>query len=291
MKDAPFRTPAHMAPRFGRLVDRTQPLRFQFEERRFSGFVGDTLASALMAAGQRIYSRSPRFHRPRGIFGLGHGEEAGPIDIATPTDRAAGLAPTEVELVPGLRAWTRRGWPSARIDIGALADLGPVYGPSQLLGLIARRSGLLAGRPAEPPRGAIPTSTHTVDLLVVGAGLAGLAAAESAAAEGLSLVLAEAAPTPGGLADLYDGRLEGKQLHEAAADQLAALAGNSAATILMRTRAVLIEPDLETLLVERDRAGAAERLHIVRPRAIILATGARERRLVFANNDRPGVTP
>ena len=115
--------------RAGGLVDREQPLRFRFDGRDYTGFAGDTLASALLANGVDIVGRSFKYHRPRGIFAIGSEEpnallQVGPGGQASPNTRA-----TMTALAEGMEAVSQNRWPSLRFDLfTASALLGPLLG-------------------------------------------------------------------------------------------------------------------------------------------------------------------
>src|ERR1700709_2610101 len=105
-------------------IDRTRAVRFTFDGRRYEGFAGDTLASALLANDVTLVGRSFKYHRPRGIIGAGSEEPNALVTI----DRGAGrvtpnLRATQVELYDGLAARSQNRFPSLRFDIGAMAGL------------------------------------------------------------------------------------------------------------------------------------------------------------------------
>ncbi|HMS94477.1 MAG TPA: 2Fe-2S iron-sulfur cluster-binding protein [Tabrizicola sp.] len=103
----------------GGCIDRSRPLRFRFDGRDYTGFAGDTLASALLANGVRITARSFKYHRPRGIMGKGVEEPATLVELAG--DLASGNRPaTTVPLTEGLEARSVNAWPSARFDLRAV---------------------------------------------------------------------------------------------------------------------------------------------------------------------------
>jgi sarcosine oxidase subunit alpha len=112
----PFRTSE------GGRIDRSRPLRFSFDGRRYEGYAGDTLASALLANDVFLVGRSFKYHRPRGILSAGSEEPNALVTV----DRGAGrvtpnLRATQVELYDGLVARSQNRFPSLRFDLGALA--------------------------------------------------------------------------------------------------------------------------------------------------------------------------
>ena len=224
----------------GRLVDRTRRLRFRFNGRDYEGHPGDTLASALMANGVRLVGRSFKYHRPRGIVAAG-AEEPNAIvqldgdgdgDQDEPNARA-----TTLELTEGLSARSVNCWPGVGFDLGAVADrLSPLLptgfyyktfmgfpGGWNFYGPLVRRMAGLGTAPATPGRHAYEKRFHHCDVLVAGAGPAGLQAALAAARGGARVMLADEGPVPGGT--LLDGAAEigGRPATEWAADVAAEL--------------------------------------------------------------------
>src|SRR5690606_32908143 len=107
----------------GGLIDRDAPVPFTFDGREYSGFRGDSLASALLANGVRTVARSFKFHRPRGVFSCGVEEPNALVQFnegarAVPSARAPAI-----ELICGLQARAQAGWPSVRFDLGRWTDM------------------------------------------------------------------------------------------------------------------------------------------------------------------------
>lgn len=106
----------------GGLIRRDEPLKFSFNGRAYSGFTGDTLASALLANGCKIVGRSFKYHRPRGIIGAGAEEPNAIMQINAGARAEPNLRATQVELRDGLEARSVRGWPSVQFDLGRIND-------------------------------------------------------------------------------------------------------------------------------------------------------------------------
>src|SRR6186713_1914218 len=106
----------------GGLIDRAAPLTFRFDGKTFSGFQGDTLASALVANGVKLVGRSFKYHRPRGILTAGSEEPNALIELRTGARREPNTRATTAELYDGLVAASQNRWPSLRHDIGAVND-------------------------------------------------------------------------------------------------------------------------------------------------------------------------
>ena len=109
-------------PQGGRLIEREKPLRFTFDGRRYSGFKGDTLASALMANGQKIIGRSFKFHRPRGLVASGPEEPNALVGLGEGSRKEPNQVATVAELFDGLVAESQNCWPGLNFDVGALGD-------------------------------------------------------------------------------------------------------------------------------------------------------------------------
>lgn len=297
----------------GRLLDREKKVSFSFDGKTLTGYAGDTLASAVMASGQRVFGRSFKYHRPRGIVGLGSEEMNALAGVGEGARHEPNLRATQVELFNGLTAVSQNRWPSLAWDVGAINNrlsrffpggfyyktfMWPasfwkhVYEP-----FIRRAAGL-----GKAPDGRDPDHYEQIhvhcDVLVIGGGVAGLAAAEAAAANGARVIIADENPRLGGLADVSGGTIDGHALHDWAAGRAAQLLAAENVHVLTRTTAVGHFHHNFLMLFERVAdhdpvllaAGVPRhRLWKVRAAQVILASGAIERPIAFANNDRPGV--
>ncbi len=296
----------------GALLDRARPLRFSFDGRGYDGFAGDTLASALLANGVRLVARSFKYHRPRGLLTAGSEEPNGLVNL----DRGGGtpnMRATMVELYDGLAASSQNRFPSLRCDIGALAGLASpflaagfyyktflwprrfwhsVYEP------LIRRAAGLGTAPASSDPDTYATRFAHCDLLVVGSGPAGLAAASAAIDRGERVILCEERANFGEtLLDVPDAGIGGVPAYAWREQTLRALGAAPQIRLLARTTAFGIFADNMVGLCERltDHVGhphprlPRERLWQIRAKRIVLATGAIEQPLVFPDNDRPGV--
>jgi sarcosine oxidase subunit alpha len=288
----------------GVLTDPDQPVAFSFDGRPLHGLAGDTLASALLANGEVCVARSFKYHRPRGIVTAGPEEPCALVDVIGSQGREPNRLATTLALHPGLVAESQNRWPSLRFDLGALNDrlsrflpagfyyktfMAPgwawekVYEP-----LIRRAAGLGRLEPIVQDHAAAETVHDHCDVLIVGAGAAGMAAALKLGAAGLKVMLADAGVLGGGT--LLDERWT--DWRKAAGAALA----RSTVRCLPRTT-VLGAYDhgvfgaLEELMpAESARfGGLRERLHMIRARRVLLATGAIERLIAFPGNDLPGV--
>ncbi|MFF5208865.1 2Fe-2S iron-sulfur cluster-binding protein [Streptosporangium sp. NPDC000396] len=232
-------------------------LRFRFDNRDYEGYQGDTLAAALLANGVRTVATSIKLGRPRGVFASWTEEPNALVQIEHPFPEPM-LQATTVELYDGLVA---RGLPGK----GRLSDQPD---PARYDGVYAH-----------------------CDVLVVGAGPAGLCAALAAADSGARVILADDRPTVGGSLPDTAETVDGVPGTEWAAAALAELEGHPEVRVLTRTSVFGYYDDNYLVAVERREAQASsrERVWRIRARRVVLATGAHERPIAFADNDRPGV--
>jgi sarcosine oxidase subunit alpha len=296
----------------GGRIDRDALLPFRFNGVDYTGFAGDTLASALLACGVHRVGRSFKYHRLRGILSAGSEEPNALVQLEQGAYTQPNLRATQVELYAGLSAASQNCWPSLDLDVGAVNSLAARLIPAGFYyktfmwprgawmryeQVIRRAAGLgRAPRQADPD---IYDKMHVhCDVLVVGAGPSGLAAAVSAARSGARVMLMDEQAEPGG--DLLDVRepLDGAPAEAWVASMLAELDGHAEVTVLPRTTVVSYFDHNYLVAVERRTdhlapgAGGGrsrQRLWKVRARQVVLATGAHERPLVFRNNDLPGV--
>ncbi len=259
----------------GGRIDSEKPLSFTFDGQRYRGFAGDTLASALLANGVAVVGRSFKYHRPRGIFGIGSEEPNALMQIGDGGGSEPNIRATQIDLFDGLVARSQNNWPSLRRDVaGVLGLLGrflpagfyykTFMWPARLWpryeDLIRRTAGM--GKNPNAPDPDIYEKRHAhCDVLIIGAGPAGREVAKSLSRDETVWLADE------GALEAIDGinTLPNTTVFGAYDDQLYGL-------------------------VER-REGQTPRqiLWLVRAGRVVLAAGAIERPLVFANNDRPGV--
>lgn len=305
---APFRTAS------GGRIDRAQPLRFTFDRRTYYGVQGDTLASALLANGVHLVGRSFKYHRPRGILGAGSDEPNALVTVARDAARIVpNLRATQVELYQGLYAESQNRWPSLQYDAGIVNDLlsplfpagfyyktfkWPAWAWKKLYEPAIRAAAGLGRAPTRPDPDRYANRYAHCDVLVVGAGPAGIVAAMGAADAGARVILCdEQAEMGGSLLAETTANIGGKPAQAWLADALAALARNPRVTLLPRTTAfgyfahnmVGLNERITDHLAAPSRHLPRERLWQVRAQEVVLAAGALERPLVFPNNDRPGV--
>ena len=288
----------------GSLIDRSGRIPFRFNGRRYEGHPGDTLASALMANGVRVVGRSFKYHRPRGIVAVG-AEEPNAVVQLDGEDDEPNVRATTLPLRAGLSARSVNCWPSVGFDLGAVADrLSPLLpagfyyktfmglpGGWNFYGRLVRRMAGLGTAPHRADRRTYEKRFHHCDVLVAGAGPAGIQAALAAARSGARVMLADDGPAPGGALLDGDAEIGGSPAAEWAAD--AAVELDSLPNVVRldgATVAGYYDHNLLTIVeMSPGQDWIDERMWKVRARRVVLATGAAERPLVFADNDRPGV--
>ncbi|TIR25981.1 MAG: FAD-dependent oxidoreductase [Mesorhizobium sp.] len=274
---------------FGSRIDRSRRIRFTFEGKPFEGHEGDSIASALAASGQWVLSRSFKYHRPRGILSMTGADANALVQLPFEPNAAAERTP----ISDGLRVSAQNVNGSLERDRDAIMDMfgrflpvGFYYrtfmGPRRDSWLkfwepmIRRKAGLGVVDTKAPARHFDKTHLHC-DVLVVGAGPAGLSAAITAAEAGADVVLCEENPEIGGA--LSYGRYDPAVL-SGLSSRLAALPNLK---VLTATVCNGWYEDNWLPLIQGNR------LHRTRAREVILATGAIEQPAVFRNNDLPGI--
>ena len=303
-------TQPNRLPEGGR-VNRARTLDFTFNGRKYTGFQGDTLASALLANGVRLVGRSFKYHRPRGILGSGVEEPNALVQLGTGAQTLPNYVATQIELYDGLEAASVNCWPSVGFDLHAVYGLisrflppGFYYKtfmwPRSLWPFYERRLRWAAGlgiAPTEPDTDRYDKMHAHCDVLVVGAGPAGIAAALEAGRTGARVIVVDEQQELGGSLLASRQRVGDAPAEEWLESALADLRGMDEVRLLPRSTAFGYYDHNFVALLERltDHLGPTrgyaprQRIWRVRARKVVLATGAIERPLVFRNNDRPGV--
>ncbi len=295
----------------GGRVDRQQPLEFSFNGQKLAGYQGDTLASALLANDVHLVGRSFKYHRPRGIVTSGAEEPSGLVQLGEGARTEPNIRTTQTELFDGLVAKSQNCWPSVGFDVGAITSLASPLVPAgfyyktfmwpsafwnPVYERIIRNAAGMGKAPTEPDPDRYEHRYAHCDVLVVGAGPAGLAAALAAGRSGARVILSEQQPELGGC--LLDEPAAEGQLGGWLKETVNELAVASEVTLLPRTTAFAYYDHNYLGLLERvtDHLGPGaashrprQRLWKVRAKQVVLATGAIERPLAFSGNDRPGI--
>ncbi|MET0183196.1 MAG: sarcosine oxidase subunit alpha family protein [Caulobacterales bacterium] len=289
----------------GGAIDRTKPLRFSFDGVDYEGFAGDTLASALIANGKHFVARSFKYHRPRGILSAGPEEPSALITLAHGEHEEPNALATTTWLRNGLTARSQNNWPSLDLDLMAINGwFAPFFAAGfyyktfmwpgalweRLYEPLIRRAAGLGKLNAQPDERCYDSAHVFCDLLVIGAGPAGLACALAAARAGLRVLLIEQDRALGGrlLSEnhVIDGAASATWLERIEAE----LASLPSVTILRDTTLFAAYDHGAFAALERIEDGyAQQRLWRIVAKRTVLATGAHERPIVFGGNDAPGV--
>ena len=296
----------------GGLINRSRPVRGLFDGKAIEGFAGDTLASALLANGIRLVGRSFKYHRPRGILTAGPEEPNALVELRSGARREPNTRATTTEMFEGLEATSQNRWPSLQFDLLSMNSLLSPFLPAgfyyktfmwpasfweRVYEPLIRKAAGLGRASAEPDPDPYEQAYAFCDVLIVGAGAAGLAAAQAAARSGARVIICEQDFLVGGrlLADDREiGGVPGGIWSDAVVAEL-----NSRPQVRMMTRTCVFG------VYDSGVYGAIERVsdHLPQPAAhqprqrlwrimakrAILASGAIERPMAFPANDRPGI--
>lgn len=287
---------------------------FSFDGKTYHGLEGDTLASALIANDVHLVGRSFKYHRPRGIVTAGPEEPNALVGVRRDAARhTPNVRATVQEIYDGLDAVSQNRWPSLEMDVGAINDIAspffsagfyyktfmwPRKAWEKVYEPFIRRAAGLGEAPDQPDPDHYASRYAHCDVLVMGGGVAGLSAALVAAENGAHVMICDEQPMLGGaLRHEADVTIDGQPGFDWAQATAAKLHAMDNVRVLSRTTAFGYYAQNFAGLVERvsehvanpDPSGVRERLWQVRAKQIIIATGAIERHMVFANNDRPGI--
>jgi sarcosine oxidase subunit alpha len=314
---AQFAPSARRSPGVQRLpgdgaLQRDRPLAFSFDEKPYSGFAGDTLASALLAAGVKLVGRSFKYHRPRGIVTAGSEEPNALVELRSGARREPNTRATVAELFQGLEARSQNRWPSLAFDVGAINSL---FSPLFVAGFYyktfmwpaafwekiyepaIRRAAGLGRASMQPDPDTYEKATLFCDVLIIGGGAAGLAAALQAGRSGARVVLCDEDFLLGGRLNAERHEIDGNSGFHWARHAEAELAALPETRILRRTTVFgaydgttfgAVERVSDHLLVPAAHQ-PRQRLWRIVAKRVVLAAGAIERPIVFGGNDRPGV--
>lgn len=295
----------------GGRLDRSKAIGFTFNGQRYQGFQGDTLASALLANDVHLVGRSFKYHRPRGIVGRGAEEPNAIVQVGAGAHLQPNFRATQVELYEGLTAASVNSWPSVGFDVLAVNSLLSRFLPAgfyyktflwprrawKIYEHFIRKASGLGSVPAEADPDRYEKGHIHCDVLVIGGGPAGLAAALEAGRRKARVVLVDEQAEFGGrlLDHRYTiGGADGSDWVTRTVAELSTLPGMQ---LLARATAfgyydhnsVAVLERVSDHLPPQSSPTPRQRLWMVRAKQVVIATGAYERPLVFHNNDRPGI--
>ena len=287
-------TMSRLGPRSTEVINRSSKLRFRWNGRRFCGFEGDTLASALAASGEQVFSRSLKYHRPRGILTADYWDPNLMVQVGDDPNVRAGHRLLEA----GMDVRAQNVWPSLRVDlkaanslVGRFLSAGFYYKtfmrPQRLWPVYERvLSGFAPGGRVDldsPNRYHDKRYMHP-DVVVAGAGPAGIEAALAAAEGGARVLLVEHEHAVGGHL-----RYSSRAADRVALGELRAALDVSEVEVLTDSTVTGRYEDNWLGIVQRGHPIAVERLIKARAKMLVVAPGLIERPYVFNGNDRPGV--
>lgn len=288
------------------------PVSFTFDGRSYAGYLGDTVASALLAAGVRLVGRSFKYHRPRGILTAGSEEPNALIELRTDARREPNTRATVAELFDGLEARSQNRWPSLACDFGAINSLlSPVFVAGfyyktfmwpaafweRLYEPAIRRAAGLGRASGVSDPDSYEKSHAFCDVLVIGGGPAGLAAARSAGRAGARVILCDEDFLIGGRLNGEGHKIDDMNGAMWAQSMVAELSAMAEVRVMPRTTVFGAYDGGTFAAIERvadhlpvpPPGEPRQRLWKIVARQTVLATGAIERPLVFGGNDLPGV--
>ncbi len=295
----------------GGRIDRSQTLNFTFNNKAMLGHPGDTLASAMLANGQRLVGRSFKYHRPRGIFTSGSEEPNALVQLRRGAFQEPNTRATVTELFDGLYATSQNHRGSLEFDLMEVNDLlspflsagfyyktfmwpkafwEKVYEP------FIRASAGLGSMSGEPDPDIYDKGFLHCDVLVIGSGPAGLTAALTAGKSGAQVIFADEDFLMGGRLNAETHEVDGMAGADWAAKTVAEISAMPNVRVMTRSTVVgAFDHGIYSLLERRtDHLPSAngkprQILWRVYSKRAILAAGATERPIAFGNNDRPGV--
>ena len=293
-------------------INRDKKISFRFNGKKYFGYEGDTLASALLANGVHLVGRSFKYHRPRGFLGVGVEEPNAQVQLYKDAKTEPNAIATTVELVEGLVAKSQNCWPSVSLDFGEINNLLSKFFPAgfyyktfmwpksfwhKIYEPVIRKAAGLGIAPLKPDPDRYEHKFEHCDILIVGSGPSGLASALAAAKNGAKVILAEDKPRFGGslLTDeVTIGNKKGKEWVDETILQL-----QSMSNVIVKNRSQVFGYYDHNMLVMLERTKdhiekpskftPRQKLWYIRAKEVIISTGSIERPLVFGNNDRPGI--
>ncbi len=296
----------------GGLINRDKKLSFKFNGKKYFGYEGDTLASALIANGVHLVGRSFKYHRPRGFFGAGVDEPYAIVQMNRNNEVDPNVRATEQELFEGLEAKSVNCWPNVDFDIGAINNFLGKFFPAgfyyktfmwpksfwyKLYEPIIRKAAGFGAASIKHDKEKYEHKYEYCDLLITGSGPSGLASAYAAAQNGAKVILAEDKSRFGGsllTSEVTIGNQSGKEWAEKIISELKLMPN-----VVVKNRSQVFGYYDHNMLVMSERVSdhlpktekyiPKQRLWYIRAKEVIISSGSIERPIVFGNNDTPGV--
>ena len=275
-------------------------ISFTFDGKKYSGFEGDTLASALIRNGVFLVGRSFKYHRPRGMISAGSEEPNAIIQLESGEITEPNVRATEIKIYEGLNATSQNNWPSLNFDLGSVNDLFSRFFPSgfyyktfmwppkywEKYEYLIRQAAGLGRSPTKDDPHQYEHFHYHCDILVVGGGISGLYAAKLLAKANLKVLIIEQHPELGGQCLNTDSfkthEVLIKELEEQNNKDNFKIIKNSTVFAYMHSNYLLACQKI-------NNAKIRQIIWKIRATKVVLATGSIERFLTFDNNDRPGI--
>ena len=294
------------------LINRNKKISFKFNGKKYFGYEGDTLASALIANGVHLVGRSFKYHRPRGFFGAGVDEPYAIVQLYKNNEIEPNVRATEQELFDGLEAKSVNCWPNVNFDIGAINNFLNKFIPAgfyyktfmwpksfwyKFYEPFVRKAAGFGVASTKHDQEKYEHKYEYCDLLVTGSGPSGLASAYAAAKNGAKVILAEDKPRFGGsllTSEVNIGNQSGKEWADKIVTELKEMPN-----VIVKNRAqvfgyydhnmLVMSERLSDHLPKSKKYSPKQRLWYIRAKEVVISSGSIERPLVFGNNDTPGV--
>ena len=294
------------------LISRNKKISFKFNNKKYYGYEGDTLASALIANGVHLIGRSFKYHRPRGFFGSGVDEPYALVQLYRNGETIPNCRATEQELFEGLEAKSLNCWPNVVFDIGAINNFLNIFFPAgfyyktfmwpksfwyKIYEPFIRKAAGFGAVSTNHDKERYEHKYEYCDLLITGSGPSGLASAYSAAKNGAKVILAEDKPRYGGsllTSEVNIGNLSGKDWVNNIITELKEMPN-----VILKKRSQVFGYYDHNMLVMSERISdhlpqskkfiPKQKLWYIRAKEVIISSGSIERPIVFGNNDTPGV--
>ena len=296
----------------GGLINRNKKISFKFNGKKYFGYEGDTLASALIANGVHLVGRSFKYHRPRGFFGVGVDEPYAIVQMNRNNEIDPNVRATEQELFEGLEAKSVNCWPNVDFDIGAINNFLNKFFPAgfyyktfmwpksfwyKVYEPIIRKAAGFGAASIKHDKERYEHKYEYCDLLITGSGPSGLASAYAAAQNGAKVILAEDKSRFGGsllTSEVTIGNQSGQEWAEKIISELKLMPN-----VVMKNRSqvfgyydhnmLVMSERISDHLPKTEKYSPKQRLWYIRAKEVIISSGSIERPLVFGNNDTPGV--
>ena len=294
------------------LINRDKKISFKFNGKKYFGYEGDTLASALIANGVHLVGRSFKYHRPRGFFGSGVDEPYAIVQLYRNGETDPNCRATEQELFEGLEAKSVNCWPSINFDVGAINNFLNRFFPAgfyyktfmwpksfwyKIYEPFIRKAAGFGVASIEHDKERYEHKYEYCDLLIAGSGPSGLAGAYAAAKNGARVILAEDKPRFGGsllTSEVNIGNQTGKEWADHIITEL-----KDMPNVIVKNRAqifgyydhnmTIMSERINDHLPKSKKYSPKQKLWYIRAKEVLISSGSIERPIVFGNNDTPGV--